>query len=139
MDDNEFAYTSAGPIVVNNTGSNLAKLVLRYNDFSHGTATIHTLTVTPGTIVRRGNYGTRAFLSENVGLYSAQPGAVASFTVAHGLLTTPTSVVVTPQNTNARAVSPQPNVTVDATNITFNFSAALSAATTYAWFWNAVV
>lgn len=71
------------------------------------------------------------------GAYSAQPGAVTSFTIAHGLGTTPTSWWVTAQDTDAQT-APDMYVTADGTNLTLNFLAALNAATTYQWVWGAV-
>lgn len=137
IERNRFRYAGAGVVLLNNAGSTLATLQFNYNDVSKGGGNVLTLTAVPGTLVRRGNFGSTSYKTENAGTYSAQPGAVTSFTVAHGLAAAPNHVAVMAKDSNAAGKAPW--ITVDAANITFNFSAALTAATTYSWWWRAEV
>lgn len=82
------------------------------------------------------------------GAYSATPGAVATVTIAHGLGSTqapiiPNSFQMHPTNAAARDLLLSSATTrpwywsADATNVTLTFSAALTAATAYAFSWRA--
>ena len=71
------------------------------------------------------------------GVSTQTPGAVTTVNIAHGLGTAPQGVSVEPNNANARG-APSMHVTFDATNIILNFSAALTAATSYQWTWLAL-
>lgn len=70
------------------------------------------------------------------GISTQTPGAVTTVTIPHGLGggLSPNAVSIEPGNTNARG-APSFYITVDATNITLNFSSALTAATVYVWHW----
>jgi len=59
------------------------------------------------------------------------PGAVASFTIAHGLGSTPAHYTVTPRNALSAALM---YVTADATNLTITYAAApLAGALSFSW------
>lgn len=72
------------------------------------------------------------------GTSTQTPGAVTAVTIAHGLGGTPTWFLVQPAGVNSRA-QPTVYLSADQTNITLNFSAALTAATVYSWVWAAEI
>ncbi len=76
------------------------------------------------------------YITEKAGYQSSTPGAVTSYTFAHGLSVTPTNVMITPGNAAARD-APRFHASAGSTNITLTFASALAAATAYAWHWTA--
>ena len=66
------------------------------------------------------------------------PGAVTTVTIAHGLGGTPTTFRAQAADSNSRG-APSFYLSVDQTNITLNFSSALTAATAYTWVWSAEI
>jgi len=97
--------------------------IIENNDVSQITTGGKISTVGANTIVR-GNIG---YLTENSGTATfSGDGVTTQFTIAHGLVSTPNKVIVTPGSTDAAGDF---YVTVDATNIYVNYLSAPPSGT----------
>jgi hypothetical protein len=87
-----------------------------------------------GAIIGHQNYGWK---TRNKGLSSTTPGAVTSYTIAHGLNGTPTYVNIKAAGPNARSAPAYYVAGLNASTFTIFFASALTAGQAYSWFWEA--
>ena len=99
-------------------------VLVQQNDFIDASATVHAdILAEPTNIIRR-NIG---YTTENSGTATfSGDGTTTQFSIAHGLVSTPTKVLVTPMSSDAASDF---YVTADDTNIYINYKSAPPSGT----------